>query len=57
MITPDSGTSLITAPSWAEKILQDILPYEEDCKDDRHFGTLSFVVNGEDYHVHSHHFM
>lgn len=57
MITPDSGTSLITAPSWAEKILQDILPYEEDCKDERHFGTLTFVVNGEDYHVHSHHFM
>lgn len=57
LITPDSGTSLITAPSWAIGTINDLLPYTENCPDDMGFGNLTFVINGIDYNIPSHHFM
>ncbi len=57
LVTPDSGTSLLTSPSWAIDTITKALPYEEGCLDDLNFGTLTFVINGIDYDVPSHHFM
>lgn len=57
MITPDSGTSLMTMPSWAHDIMLQKLPYSEDCENKYGFGTLTFVIDGLDYNVPSHHFM
>lgn len=57
MMTPDSGTSLITAPSWAYDKIMHALPQEDDCSDKFKFGTLTFVVDGIDYDIPSHHFM
>ena len=57
MITPDSGTSLITTPGWANEFLQSILPQVENCQSKYVFGTLTFVINGVDYDIPSHHFM
>ena len=57
MITPDSGTSLLTAPKWALTIIESILPQKEDCIDPNTFGTLSYVIDGIDYTIPSHHFM
>lgn len=34
LVTPDSGTSLITTPSWAIEIISSALPYVENCSDD-----------------------
>jgi hypothetical protein len=57
MMTPDSGTSLLTVPSWALPRLEEVLPQEEGCTNKHKFGTLTFVVDGIDYNVPSHHFM
>lgn len=57
MITPDSGTSLITTPTWAYEKLQKILPQENNCTDKYIFGSLTFVINGKKYDIPSHHFM
>jgi hypothetical protein len=57
MMTPDSGTSLLTAPSWALPILEEVLPQEENCNNKHKFGSLTFVIDGIDYDVPSHHFM
>lgn len=57
MITPDSGTSLITAPSWAIETLTKALPYKEGCDTDKDFGDLTFIIDGSEYKVPSHHFM
>jgi hypothetical protein len=34
-----------------------LLPYEEGCPNDLDFGDLSFVIDGKDYPIPSHHFM
>ena len=57
MLTPDSGTSLITTPSWAYDILIKKLPQQADCENKNGFGTLTFVINGIDYNIPSNHFM
>jgi Eukaryotic aspartyl protease len=57
LITPDSGTSLITTPSWAYEYLSGLLPQVEGCQSQYVFGTLTFVINGKDYDIPSHHFM
>lgn len=57
MITPDSGTSLITTPSWALPLIEAVLPQKEGCIDPNTFGTLSLVIDGIDYTVPSSHFM
>ncbi len=57
MMTPDSGTSLLTTPSWALPMLEAVLPQEENCNNKHKFGSLTFVIDGIDYDVPSHHFM
>jgi hypothetical protein len=57
MVTPDSGTTLMTYPSWATETFKSRMPYEEGCKSKNDFGTITFVINGIDYDVPSHHFM
>ena len=57
MITPDSGTSLITVPSWAMKKIESALPPMPNCENKYGFGTLTFVIDGVDYNIPSHHFM
>ena len=57
MVTPDSGTSLLTAPTWAYTILNDALPYEKGCKSKFDFGALTYVIDGVDYDLPSHHYM
>lgn len=57
MMTPDSGTSLLTAPGWALERMKKFLPKEEGCHDDLHFGNITYVIDGIDYDVPSNHFM
>lgn len=57
MMTPDSGTSLLTAPGWASKILQDVLPVIEDCAGVYEIGVLTYVIEGIDYELPSNQFM
>lgn len=47
----------MTMPTWAYEKMLDILPYSEDCENKYGFGTLTFVIDGIDYNVPSHHFM
>ena len=57
MVTPDSGTSLLTAPSWAFGILDDALPNDNKCDSKFEFGTLTYVIDGVDYDLPSNHFV
>ena len=57
MVTPDSGTSLITVPSWALDTITNTLPYSEGCPNDLDFGNLTFVIDGVNYDIPSNHFM
>mmetsp|Transcript_13067 Transcript_13067/g.9468 ORF Transcript_13067/g.9468 Transcript_13067/m.9468 type:complete len:82 (+) Transcript_13067:903-1148(+) len=57
MVTPDSGTSLLTAPSWAMDVIKASLPFEEGCLNDTGFANLTFVIDGVEYDLPSHHFM
>ena len=57
MVTPDSGTSLITAPTWAMNAIRSNLPFVENCINDTSFGNLTFVIDGINYDLPSHHFM
>jgi hypothetical protein len=57
LITPDSGTSLITAPSWAIETISKTLPYMEGCENDLNFGELTFVIDDKHYNVPSNHYM
>ena len=61
LITPDSGTSLITFPSWAFRKFSRDLGYgkRQACLlgDEYHHGDLTFTINGVDYDIPSHHWM
>ena len=57
MVTPDSGTSLLTVPSWAFDILNDQLPYEEGCDSKFDHGDLTYVIDGVEYNLPSHHYV
>lgn len=57
MVTPDSGTSLMTVPSWAHSKILELLPTQENCENKYGFGTMTFVIDGVDYIIPSHHFM
>jgi cathepsin D len=57
MVTPDSGTSLLTVPSWAYAHINSILPFKYDCKAKTDFGNLTYVIDGIEYALPSHHFM
>ena len=57
MITPDSGTSLLTAPSWAMSKLDDVLPTEFNCGSKFDYPPLVYVIDGVHYELPSHHYM
>jgi hypothetical protein len=57
IVTPDSGTSYSTMPSWAMQDAQKMLPLKEDCRSDHNFGTLTYTIDGVDYDISSSHFM
>jgi hypothetical protein len=53
MITFDSGTSLMSMPTWAaQKLMQAKLPtanFVVPCKSEKDFGDMALVINGKDY--------
>ena len=58
LVTPDSGTSLSTMPYWAHKIFkQAVYSPRSPCElgAEQSFGNLTFVINGIDYPIPSHH--
>lgn len=62
LFTPDTGTSLITFPSWAMKQFESEnseLAGKHACKDGNEFsyGDLTYVINDIEYPMPSHHFM
>ena len=59
LITPDSGTSMITFPSWAYKEFIAEYGGDEDCEEGNEYkyGEMIFVINGVDYTIPSHHWM
>ena len=56
-VAVDSGTSLLTAPSWADDIILKNIPLVENCENKFGFGTLTFVIEGVEYNLPSHHFI
>jgi len=57
MVTPDSGTSYSTMPSWAMRDAQKLLPLKKNCESDKVFGTMQYTIDGVDYNIPSSHFM
>ena len=60
LFTPDTGTSLITMPGWAKRQFESEYPQymKNDCTSDEFgFGELTYVINGIDYPIPSHHWM
>lgn len=60
LFTPDTGTSLITFPSWAMNQFSRDHPEwqtQNDCKSELEHGDLTYVINGIDYPIPSHHWM
>ena len=62
LFTPDTGTSLITFPSWATDKFEADKPewINGDCKEDgleHGYGDLTYVINGKEYPIPSHHWM
>ena len=58
-MTPDSGTTYMTMPSWAKEIfIKQTFPDVIPCKPDLGiFGTLTFVIDGLDYELPAHHWV
>ena len=44
LITPDSGTSCITFPTWARDKVKNLMPDDEPCESDTQYKTLSFEI-------------
>ena len=59
LLTPDSGTSMITFPSWAHAEFMNEYGQVEDCEEgsEYSYGDLTFVINGKEYALPSHHWM
>jgi type 1 fimbria pilin len=60
LFTPDTGTSLITFPTWATtKFNSDYPEYSNgsSCDDEYSHGNLTYVINGIEYPIPSHHWM
>ena len=67
MITPDSGTSELTFPTWAYKKSIKKFPVIQNCASNKDLGTLTydnlllkwfrFVIEGDEYPIPSHHFI
>lgn len=56
-VTPDSGTSYSTMPSWAMEDAEKMLPLKENCESDHNFGNMQYTIDGIDYNIPSSHFM
>ena len=60
LITPDSGTSLMTFPGWAfQKFTTSEHGQGKECEkgDEYKYGEITFVINGKNYALPSHHWM
>ena len=60
LFTPDTGTSLITFPSWAMNQFESDHPNfktQHSCTSELGYGNLTYVINGIDYPIPSHHWM
>ena len=59
LLTPDSGTSMITFPSWAHAEFMEKYGQVEVCEEGKEYtyGNLTFIINGVDYSLPSHHWM
>ena len=57
LVTPDSGTSYSTMPSWAMRDAEKMLPLKNNCINDHSFGTMQYTIDGVDYNIPSSHFM
>ena len=57
LITPDSGTSMITFPSWAYSQFQSNYGGEVDCEEGWEYEQeeITFVIGGKNYSLPSHH--
>lgn len=59
LVTPDTGTSLLTFPSWAIKEFNK--KYEKDkseaCESEFDYGQITYVINGIEYPLPAHHWM
>lgn len=44
LITPDSGTSCLTMPTWARDKVKHLMPEDEPCESDTDFQTLTFEI-------------
>ena len=57
LITPDSGTSLVTFPSWAYDTFMDQYGEVVDCEEGWEYeqGDMTFIINGVSYQIPSHH--
>ena len=54
-VTPDSGTSSLTMPTWAHTLVDQVIPSNVPCKSDTEFPDLTFIledVNGK-HHSYS----
>jgi len=55
LITFDSGTSLMSFPTWgAEKLVENKLPTANNivpCQSHSQFGDMTLVINGKDYNL------
>ena len=49
LITPDSGTSYLTLPTWAYYLAGSDFIFENECNDVTKFGTLTYVIDGINY--------
>ena len=59
MMTPDSGTTHMTMPSWAKKLFteQTFVENKPCVSDLSKFGTLTFVIDGEKYEIPAWHWV
>ena len=44
LVTPDSGTTFMTMPTWAFQKVNKLLPNKTPCQSDKDFPTLSYVL-------------
>lgn len=44
LVTPDSGTSCLTMPTWARDRVKHLMPDDEPCESDRDYQSLTFEI-------------
>ena len=58
-MTPDSGTTFMTMPTWAHDLfIEKTFAPEMSCNENlEEFGTITFVINEKHYDIDSHHWV